>query len=438
MKRMMALLTAFLFFLCGTLPCFASGLTYAPTPVNHATLLFTRKLGSGYKNAPTPIAAGDDGIFVAAGKNMFKLDAATGETLAKAPMESVSTYTAVAPLVVKDTVYMPLDDGIVQAFSASDLSTVWCYTDPMGGQSLCPVVYEDGCLYTGFWNGETDEANYVCLPAQGSGEQTAVWTFASAGGFYRTGALLTGDYLIVGSDNGQKADRPDAPSSIYCIHKKTGKLVSRLTTAGDIRAGVSRDPETGDCYTVSKSGDLYRFRVNPSDGKLHSLTSVRLSGSSTVTPIPYRGRLYVGSSNGKKGQFAVLDAAALKTVYTAELPGAPQGDMLAGAAYGEENGKVLIYATYNAPPGGVFLFEDKPGQTEPVAIDFFTPPEGMGQYCFCPVTADADGRLYYKNDSGTVFALEGNREAAGVFDAIREIIQLFRRLIACLRGLLTL
>ena len=61
----------------------------------------------------------------------------------------------------------------------------------------------------------------------------------------------------------------------------------------------------------------------------------------------------------------------------------------------------------------------------------------MGQYCFCPVTADGHGRIYYKNDSGTVFALAGNRVAErNVIFLLSSYLQLFRQIITFLRGTL--
>ena len=437
MKRTIALLTAALLLFCLALPCPAAGLTSAPTPTAEAELLFTRKLGSGYKNAPSPIAAGDGVIYTAAGKNLYKLDALTGETLAAQPMESVSTYTATPPLLADDTVYMPLDDGIVQAFSAEDLTPLWQYTDPLGGQGLTPIVCEDGYLYTAFWNGERDEANFVCLPAKGSGEQSALWTFSSKGGFYRTAPLLQGDYVIVGSDNGEQVDQPAAPSAVYSLHKRTGKQVASLATAGDIRAGIGYDETTGACYTVSKAGILYRFLADPANGKLSSLTGVALPGSSTVTPVPYQERLYTASADGRKGLFTVRDAATLAELCSAELPAPSQGDMLVSTAY-EDDGRILIYTTYNAPPGGVYVIEDAPGRTEIQAKELFAPPEGMGQYCFCPLAADACGRIYYKNDSGTIFGLDAAPEGRQALSLLENILRLFARLIALLKGLTAL
>lgn len=438
MKRPIAILTVLCLLFGLALPCLAAGITSAPTPTGTAELLFARKLGTGYRNAPTPIAAGDGVLYVAAGKNFYKLDAATGETLASVPMESVSTYTAVPPLLVDDTVYMPLDDGLIQAFSAEDLTPLWTYTDPLGGQSLTPIVYEDGYLYTGFWNGETEEANFVCLPAEGSGEQEALWTFSHAGGFYRTAPLLVGNYLIVGSDNGQRVDRPEAPSALYALHKRTGRQVSSLATAGDLRAGVGYDETTGACYTVSKAGILYRFLVNPATGALSGLTSAALPGGSTVTPIPRNGRLYTAGADGRKGVFSVRDPATLAVICAAELPGPPQGDMLLSTAYEADGGRVLLYATYNAPPGGVCVMEDAPGRTEITAAELFTPPEDMGQYCFCPLTADARGRLYYKNDSGNIFGLDASPEGKQAFSLLEQFLRLLEKLLAFLKGLTTL
>ena len=81
MKQIAALTTAVLLILFCALPCFAAGFTYAPTPVADTELLFTRRLGTGYRNAPTPVAAGNGCIYVAAGKKLYKLDAGTEKRL---------------------------------------------------------------------------------------------------------------------------------------------------------------------------------------------------------------------------------------------------------------------------------------------------------------------------------------------------------------------
>lgn len=64
-------------------------------------------------------------------------------------------------------IFAPLADGRVQAFNAETLESLWVYQDMLKGQSLSPITYSDGYIYTGFWNAETKDANYVCIPGYG-------------------------------------------------------------------------------------------------------------------------------------------------------------------------------------------------------------------------------------------------------------------------------
>lgn len=435
MKKILSVLLTLLLCAGALRPFAAAARTEAAVPFAEARLLFTKKLGTGYRNAPTPLAVTGSELIVAAGKYIYKLDAATGETLARTLLESVSTYTAVPPAVAEGKIFLPLDDGVVQAFDLETLSTLWVYTDPLGGQGLCPVTYENGYVYTGFWNGETDEANYVCLPASGSGEQTAIWRFAAAGGFYRAEALIAGDYILFGSDNGLRTNQPEAPGTVYCLNKTTGEKRGDLALPGDIRAGIGRDPETGDCFAATKAGALCRFTVNAATGALTKQTQVSLPGGMTVAPEIDNGRLYAACANSGKGLILVLDAATLQTVYTADLPGVPQGNLLLSTAYKAGTGKVLLCATCNAAPGGIWILEDGAGQTEGEAAALFEPEASMAQYCFCPLAVGEDGALYYKNDSGNIFAVAGNeRRPAGFRELLERWQKLFRLLAQILKG----
>lgn len=435
MKKILSVLLTLLLFVGALHPFAAAARTGAAVPFAEARLLFTKKLGTGYRNAPTPLAVAGNVLIVAAGRYIYKLDAATGETLARTLLESVSTYTAVPPTVAEGKIFLPLDDGVVQAFDLDTLDTLWTYTDPLGGQGLCPAVYENGRLYTGFWNGETDEANYVCLPAAGSGEQTAVWRFSAPGGFYRAEALLTGDYILFGSDNGVRVNQPEEPGTVYCLNKATGEKCGALSLPGDIRAGIGQDPETGDCYAATKAGTLCRFTVNGNTGALTKDEEIRLPGGMTVAPEIHKGRLYAACANSGKGLFLVLDASTLQTVYTADLPGAPQGNLLLSTAYEAETGKVLLLTTCNMTPGGIWLLEDGAGQTEGEAAALFEPEAAMAQYCFCPLAVGEDGTLYYKNDSGNIFAVARNERQPVGFRAVLERWQkLFALLARFLKG----
>lgn len=75
---------------------------------------------------------------------------------------------------------------------------------------------------------------------------------------------------------------------------------------------------------------------------------------------------------------------------------------------GDADGRVYIYFTYNAEPGGIYYTYDAAAQAGAATESgvLFTPPEDMQEYCTSTLCADRDGVLYYKNDSGYLMAVE--------------------------------
>lgn len=75
---------------------------------------------------------------------------------------------------------------------------------------------------------------------------------------------------------------------------------------------------------------------------------------------------------------------------------------------GQADGRVYIYFTYNAKPGGIYYTYDAAAQAGAATESgvLFTPPEDMQEYCTSTLCADRDGVLYYKNDSGYLMAVE--------------------------------
>ena len=166
-----------------------------------------------------------------------------------------------------------------------------------------------------------------------------------------------------------------------------------------------------------------------SSGKLGSLKTYTAPGAVTATPVVYNGRLYVGCQNSTAGKFIVLDAKTMKEIYTADMQGYPQASMLASTAYEEATGKIYIYSTYNAKPGGITAFEDSQGQTTAVKTELFTPSEDMQQYCISTISVGSDGTLHYKNDSGNIFAI-GEKEPEVRLNFFQKIIEAIKNIIA--------
>ncbi|MBQ8504158.1 MAG: PQQ-binding-like beta-propeller repeat protein [Clostridia bacterium] len=415
-----------------------AGITYAQTPTDSSALLFSKKFGGNYKGAPTPPVVVGDTIILVSGVKLYKLDAKTGEEIASVKMQGSTLYATVAPFYADGKIFVQLDEGIVQAFDYETMTSLWVYTDSLGGQAICPITYDGEYIYTGFWVSETEYANYVCLSVkdENTKKQTeskkAKWTYKSLGGFYWAGCLVTDDYIVFGKDDGKSGS--SGSSKIIALNKSSGKSVSTLSVKGDIRSSVTYSSETNSCYVSSKAGYVYKFNINSSTGKLSSLKTYTAAGAVTGTPVVYNERLYVGCANGSKGEFIVLNASTMKEIYSCEMLGYPQATMLVSAGYEDTNGKIYIYSTYNSKPGGITVFEDSAGQKEAIKTELFTPDENMSEYCISTISASEDGTLYYKNDSGNIFAVSKKMSISSflqkIFAFLSELLSKLKALFA--------
>lgn len=390
-------------------------LTDAKTPVSAGKLKYSKRFGAGYTNSPTtPLAVGNT-LIVAAGKKLYKLDSQTGEEIQSASLAGSLGFAVAMPLYADGKIFVQLDGGRVQAFSFKTMKPLWLYIDKLGGQGLSPLTYDNGYVYTGFWVSETDSASFVCLSAKDEDtkkeneSKKARWTYKRKGGFYMAGAAVTDKFVLVGCDDGARGSSGN--SCILSLNKTNGKLASSLKTKGDLRTSVTYDSSLKSYFVSSKAGFVYRFKADAKSGKLSSLVSFKASGSVTSSPAVYKGRVYFGCQSKESGKFVVLNAKTMKKVYDCEIPGYPQSAPLVSTGY---EGKTYIYMTYNQKPGGILMFEDAPGQAAAKKTDLFTPPESLSQFCISAVTAGSDGTLYYKNDSGTIFAVTENTQSVFV------------------------
>ena len=401
-----------------------------PTEADEAELLWAAKLGSGWADAPGSPIMVDGYVYVQVGKRIVKLDRNTGSVVAEGTMVESSGYSVVPPTYGAGMIFVPQGSGRVQAFDAETLKSLWTYKDPLGGQSLSSIAYSDGCVYVGFWNSETKDANFVCLtvddedPSKTDEAKTPLWSYTQAGGFYWAGAYVHGDYVIVGTDDGQSGNT-SATANLLVFNKYNGQLVdSKTGYVGDIRSNVAYDADTDRIYFTSKGGWFYSERIDWTTGKiLEESKSVELGGMSTSTPVVYNGRAYVGvSGTSQFGEnsghnVAVIDLGTWTIAYRAYLNGYPQTSGLLSTAEVEydEDGYVYVYFCANYTPGGIFVIKDKPGVTEVVdGVDkngkmyaplVFNPESPLSQYCICSPIADEYGTLYYKNDSGYIMAV---------------------------------
>ena len=392
-------------------------ITSVKTPTDKVALKWSKKLGDGWGNSPSVAIIVDNCIITMAGKTLYKMDAQTGEVKATGSMVDVPSWGYTPPTYANGMIFCPLGNGKIQAFNATTLESLWVYTDTKGGQANTPIIYSDGYIYTGFWNGEDRDANFVCLDVidydtdSTNENKPAEWTKTHNGGFYWAGAVAIGDAVIVGSDDGG-AEGTVSKSTLYSFNKYTGEIISQidLVQAGDQRSSISYDKENRKIYFTTKGGYLYSAKVN-SDGTVTDLKGVDYDAQMTSTPVVYKGKVYFGKgsgirTDGSEGSFVVADANTLEKLFEIEMKGYPQTSPLLSTAY-EESGWLYFYLTYNDIPGGISLVKVKTdAQTAADAqlVEIYD-AAGCEQFCIASIICGEDGTLYYKNDSATFIAV---------------------------------
>lgn len=402
------------------------GITSMKTPISveDTELTWVKSLGSGWSAAPSVQIIVDNSLVVMSNKTLYKLDLSTGEILAQADMVAAPSYGYTPPTYGAGMIFCPLGNGTIQAFDAKTLKSLWVYEDALKGQALSPIAYSDGYVYTGFWNGEAKDANYVCISVTDEDvtneteAKVATWKHKQLGGFYWAGSVVIGDYVIVGTDDGESGTTGN--STLYSFDKVTGDVKSTLalTGLGDQRSSIAYDKTSGKVYFTTKGGHLCSAKVD-AEGNLSQLKTVDYNAQSTSTPIVYKNRVYFAtgsgiSATGSKGNVVVADADTLEMVYAVGLLGYPQCSLLLSTAYEAESGYIYLYSTYNNNPGGISMIKVKPdaaGADEAELIELYD-AEGYKQYCIASIICGKEGTLYYKNDSGNVFAV-GKKEKQG-------------------------
>lgn len=418
--------------------------TLIATEPEKAVLYWATGLGDGFDTGAvgSPILA-DGYVITYSGSKLYKVDPIDGHVVKSADMAGSSSFAITAPLYAEGMIFIGLSNGRVQAFNAATLESLWLYTDALQGQPNCPLVYDNGYLYTGFWNSEIREANYVCLSvtdentSQKTEAKLATWTYSHKGGFYWAGACVRDGFLLVGTDDGANG-YTSATASLLSIHTRTGEIIDALTgIEGDVRSSVVYDKETERYYFASKAGILYQVKVTE-DGKIDrssvkTLSLINETGSAgmcTSSPVVYNGRLYVGVCG--EAQFSeysghnitVVDIAKWAIAYSVPTQGYPQTSGLLTTAYEEASGYVYIYFFDNYTPGKLRVLKDKKGVKSPLltqtesyvnssgkdssidtALALFTPSGKQAQYAIGSPISDEYGTIYFKNDSGYLMAV---------------------------------
>ncbi|MBS6799480.1 MAG: cadherin-like beta sandwich domain-containing protein [Firmicutes bacterium] len=437
-----------------------------PNSADTAALKWSGKYGQGWSAAPTPPLILDDYIYVGMSNKIVKIDKKTGNKVAESDEMVSSVGFAMNPITYADgKLFVQVGDGIIQAVDYETLKCVWS-TEKIGGQTVSPISYAKvdgkGYIYTGTWKSSSADGALLCISTDDSnvdenGIKKAEWRFVPSGstdtfqdvvyddtpvtcdeelkkeieagaaadrGFYWVGAYACDKYIAVGSDDGANDYGDPADSAcFYTIDPKTGEIIDKIGgIRGDIRTSTVYDD--GYLYFCTKGGVIYKVSVD-ADGNLGEVKTADMGGAITATPVIYNGRIYVGVA-GTGAQFdpdgghffAVVDAENMTKMRELPIKGYPQASALLSTAYededfngdGEADGRVYIYFTYNALPGGIYYTYDATNEKDAAkeSGELFVPDTQMQNYCISTICTDDDGTLYYKNDSCYLMAVSNN------------------------------
>lgn len=400
-----------------------NALTNTVTPDSAATaeLKWVKKYGTGWSASTSIPIIVNNNVYFIMGSKIIRADKATGDVLREGTLKGSAGFSTNSLVYAEGMVFAQVGNGVIQAFNADTLESLWV-TEAIGGQTISPITYYNGYIYTGMWRGETNMQNFACFsvtdedPANGFETKYATWLMPHIGGYYWVGAYVNDVCAVFGSDDGTSGS--DSPTAVlYSVNPVTGSIIDTINDVkGDIRCCVVYD--SGRVYFTTKGGYLYSVGLNSNGTFDHaSIKSIQIGSMSTSTPVIYKGRLYVGCSgkgydwDGDSGSgIAVVDVSGgkLDIIYKASTPGYPQAGPLVSTAFEAATGKVYVYTTYNKNPGGIYIIEDSAGQTEPSANngDLYVPEKAYQQYCISTICADSEGTLYYKNDSGALIAVK--------------------------------
>lgn len=388
--------------------------TTAATPTDYMksswTFDYKQFSSTQYANASEPVIV-NGFVYLAVGNRLLKIDSSTGEVLAQANLVSSIGYTT-RPVYAQGVIMVPLDGGAVQALTADNLTTVWV-TDKLSdsAQSNSAITVNGNYAYVGtcdvdFGAGTFDNGFLTCINILTG---AVVWQHNNAGeGYYWGGAVNVNGYTVVATSAGTVEVLSGAGSVVSTV--SLGALVNSSCVA-------SADGKT--LYVMSRDGKLHVLAIDEQGSiKETKVVDLGLSGCASM-PTVNGGTMYVGGEvESGASALAIVDLDSLASTLITQADGAPLpwtkglGGIKAAPLVSTQNGETYVYFTVNSGEtsdwvnytsgGGVYRY--KVGDAQATLV---YDAKGFNNCCDSPVICDAEGNLYYINDSGTLFKLVG-------------------------------
>lgn len=369
--------------------------------------------GSAYPNASEPIVVNGN-VYLAVNKRLLKIDAESGKVLAESNLKKAVGYTS-RPIYANGLVIVPLDGGAVQALTADALTTVWV-TDSVSeiAQSNSQLTVDGNYLYVGTVDVDYGKGTY------NNGHLTRIniltgavsWQHVNADeGYYWTGATVGDDFVLV----------PTSSGTVEMLSKSTGDVLGSVSVGAIVNSTCVLSADGSHAYLISRDGKLHVLAI--SDGSSRDadaasriteerVVDLGLTGCACV-PTMLDGRLIIGGEVNGGSALAIVDLNSNFTttlISSADGSSLPAGGIKGAPLVSVQGDDAYVYFTVNygetsdyvnyTTGGGVYRY--KLGDAEASGVFSAT---GHNNYCDSPIACDAQGNLYYINDSGTLFKL---------------------------------
>lgn len=368
--------------------------------------------GATYPNASEPIVVNGN-VYLAVNKRLLKIDAVSGKVLAESNLKTSTGYTT-RPVYANGLVIVPLDGGAVQALTADTLTTVWI-TDSVSktAQSNSQLTVDGNYLYVGTVDVDYGKGTY------NNGHLTRIniltgavsWQHVNADeGYYWTGATVGDGFVLV----------PTSAGTVEMLSKSTGDVLGSVSLGALVNSTCVLSKDGKHAYVISRDGKLHVLALSGAKAKASShiseerVVDLGLTGCACM-PTLYGNKLIVGGEISGGSALAIVDLAndfATTLVSSADGVSLPAGGIKGAPLVSAQADGTYIYFTVNygatsdyvnyTSGGGVYRYKMSDAQASSVYN-----ATGHNNYCDSPIACDAKGNLYYINDSGTLFKLNG-------------------------------
>ena len=373
--------------------------------------------GAARVNASEPIIVKGN-VYLAVNKRLLKIDAESGKVLTESNLKAAVGYTS-RPIYTNGLVIVPLDGGAVQALAADTLTTVWI-TDSVSksAQSNSRLTVDGNYLYVGTVDVNPNASTY------NNGRLTRIniltgavsWQHVNADeGYYWTGATVGDGFILI----------PTSAGTVEMLNKSTGDVLGSVSVGALVNSTCVLSSDGSHAYLVSRDGKLHVLAISGDSlrdaGAVSRIAEERVVDlgltACACMPTMYDSKLIVGGVANGGSALAIVSlnndfaTTLVTTADGSQLPAGLAGIKGAPLVSAQADG-TYVYFTVNygesadfvnyTSGGGVYRY--KLGDSEATGAFSAT---GHNDYCDSPIACDSKGNLYYINDSGTLFKLNG-------------------------------